>query len=744
MLNGLMNIGQSALNAAQAWISVTGNNIANADTEGYTRRYVDQRDAGGLWMTRPGAEGLGVNAHQIMRIYDQFLDASYIAQMTSSERWDAHDTIMSTLENVFNEQNRNGLNNTLSAFFNAWSDLALRPDDVASRNNLVSYAKGLSDMLQNSVNAIKGVQNEMNLSINLAVDRVNDIANAIADLNQQITYQTIDGVSNPNSLLDERDRLVRELASYLDVETIDRGKGDFRVQLTSGQPLVDGRDVHEIQVLGPRSEDRKLPQSTYAGSVGFYGSDEFEYTVEVVRGGAAGKAGNADNPQFRVSLDGGKSWIRNDDGSEKLFDITRDLDQYDGNGNPITDPVTVKGIEVYFTLQTGPNGMVDTTSLENKFVAGDNFDIVPKDGLYWIEPTKGPQNITPMMDLNGNDMPNRVRGGKLTAYFNIRDDNCGRYLDELDAFAEALIWEVNRLHSQGTGLEKLAFVQGQTSVGTRPSQRETVLGMAQSGLADYDRLRDGTVSISFYNAQNDHYLDSAQILFRGADGKYSQSFDPAKHSLVDLADAINNLEITLHDAQTPINPLRATILPDNRITVEVTDQGQVQGLKFAFGTDTTGLLAALGLNTFFSGHDAETLGLNSQIYNNVNFVASAQVNGQYETNRGDNLIASQIAALQDKEVTISTFWKTVQNQTIPEFYANLVTTVGADKRLSRTNAEYQGALTADLNERRASVSGVNLDEEMANLIKYQHSYTAAAKIITTADQMLQTLLGLKQ
>ena len=92
----------------------------------------------------------------------------------------------------------------------------------------------------------------------------------------------------------------------------------------------------------------------------------------------------------------------------------------------------------------------------------------------------------------------------------------------------------------------------------------------------------------------------------------------------------------------------------------------------------------------------------------------------------------------------ATFWKTVKDQSLSEYYANLVTTVGSDKRRSATNADYNKALSDDLNERLQSVEGVNLDEELSNLIKYQHSYTAAAKLITTADQMLQTVLGLKQ
>ncbi|MBD5607881.1 MAG: flagellar hook-associated protein FlgK, partial [Desulfovibrio sp.] len=234
MLSGLMNIGQSALNASQAWISVTGNNLANADTEGYSRQYVDQKDAGGLTY-KPGAQPLGVNAQQIMRFFDAFLESRYVRQSTNSARWDQQDTIMASLENIFNEANRTGVSSALTNFFNAWQDLWLRPDDTSVRQSLLSYADNLADMFKSTEKAVKEIQEEMDVSINTAVSRVNEISTAIADLNKQIERHTIDGMSNPNSLLDKRDQLVRELATYVDVETVDHGKGNFRVQLSTGQ-----------------------------------------------------------------------------------------------------------------------------------------------------------------------------------------------------------------------------------------------------------------------------------------------------------------------------------------------------------------------------------------------------------------------------------------------------------------------------------------------------------------------------
>ncbi len=709
MLGNLFTIGKSALDASQAWISVTGSNIANADTEGYTRRYVDQRDAGGI-TTRCGEEGLGVNAQQVLRYFDQFLEKSYVAQSTISSRWGEHDTIMQSLESIFNEANSTGLNDTLNRFFTGWQDLALRPENIASRTSLLSDAETLAQMVKSTMQSIRAIQTEMDVSIKSGVDRINEIAQAIGDINREITVTTIDQVSNPNDLLDKRDQLVRELASLVDVTTVDRGKGDFRVQLSTGQPLVEGTEVYSMAFMDARAENHLRPESAYAGNVQFDGTDEYEYTVEIVTGGNASTAANPPStPQFRVSLDGGKTWLRDEDGQEIHYDIT------DSDGDGKTDQVLVKDLRISFDVSAG-------------FEAGDQFDIVPKKGLYWIEPTRGPQNVTPQIDLTGMDNPDRVTGGKLAAWFGVRDDNCGRYIDEMDAVVSTLIWEVNHLHSQGAGLEKLTYATGQQSV----ENTRQPLGAPQAVTPFYNKLTEGNANFHFYDKTTGSYLGTSMLAFSSASG----NFDPATHTLEDVRDAFNNMTLT----GVTGNPIQASI-QDGKLLLAVNPSSDI---AFTFGTDTTGLMAALGLNTFFSGSSAETLALNSDVRNNCELISAGHVDGGNEINEGDNAIANAIGALSEKNVTITTFWKTVKDQSLSEYYANLVTTVGSDKRHSATNAEYHKALSDDLNERLQSVEGVNLDEELSNLIKYQHSYTAAAKLITTADQMLQTLLGLKQ
>lgn len=715
MLNGLFNIGQSALTANQAWISVTGNNIANADTEGYSRRYVDQRDAGGI-ISRPGEEGLGVNAQQVLRFFDAFLERAYIRQSTNSSRWNEHDTVMTSLENIFNEANRGGVSSSLNKFFTAWQDLAQRPEDVASRESLLAYADNLVDMINSTRKGVQSIQQEMDVSIQSATNRVNDLARSIADINRQITTSTVDGVSNPNSLLDKRDQMVRELSSLVDVETVDRGKGDFRVQLSTGQPLVDGQSAYELRVMGPQAENRLSIGSSYAGAVEFQGSDSHEYTLEIVNGGSVG---DTPPPQYRVSLDGGRTWLRDEDGQELRYDITDN----DGDGN--VDPVLVKNLKISFSSG------VD-------FSTGDKFDIVPKQGLYWIEPSRGPENITPQIRFDGTDNTDRVTGGKLAACFNLRDDNCGRYLDELDATASSLIWEVNRIHSQGAGLSKLTYLQGQQQV----QDSTQALGSAQAILPFSNRLQEGNVNFHFYNKTTGEYVSSGMLDFApGTPG--IQNFDPSRHSLEDVRDAINSMVDGDGNPLAP-QPLNASIQAGQLIIEANPAANPPEGVTFVMGVDSTGLMAALGINTFFSGDNSGNMAVNSQLHTDTHLIASGQVNGQHQVNVGDPVTAQEIGKLADKNVKISTGWKTTGDQTISQYYARLVTIVGSDRRLSKTNAEYHTALADDLEERTASVSGVNMDEEMSNLIKFQHSYTAAAKLITTADQMLQTLLGLKQ
>jgi len=755
MANVLMEIGKSALFASQSAIQTTGNNIANVNTPGYTRQYVRLDEQAGL-NYRPGRMGQGVNAVEVLRYFDAFLEKSYVDKHSTYSRWDQDSTLMSSVENIFNEANRTGISSQMSAFFSAWQDLSLRPQDMATRESLLSQADSLAGLIRSTDQSIRAIQDDMDTSIRVDVDHANELIRSIYDLSVQIKSNTQKGVSNPNDLLDKRDQLTRELSEIVDVSVYDR-EGEYYVRTQSGLPLVDDVSGYfSLDVQGPKAETH-LAQiagnpaqlSEYTGKVNFSGTDAYEYTLEIVNGGDAG--GNPP-PQFRVSLDGGKTWLKNDDGSDLLYDIPGNDPRYPASGPQQTLEIQVKNLKISFE---DANGNVN-------FNAGDRFVITPKSGVYFVAPTKGsteglpkdgsypytgPLNITPQTYFDGTENGLRITGGSLAAYFNIRDNICGGYLDRLDAVTNSMIWEVNNLHSQGTGLEKLSFLLADNAV----AATDVPLGAAHSGLDFYDRLTAGNLTFHIFDSSTGDYVGGGNPLEFSPDPVTgSTNFDPSRHTLQDVADALNKYTVTdtlgntVMDPNdpsgtTPLTPFKAEII-SGKLQITSTNAGYT----FATGSDSTGLLATLGLNTFFSGSNAEDVAVSADLRNDLSRVAAGKVDGGFEANVGDNDTAKAIADLMTKKVYISTMWQKTTNQSLNEYYNSLVAKVGSDTRSSQSNAAYSKALNDDLEMRQSAVSGVNLDEEMANLIKFQHSYTAAAKLITTADQMMQTVLGLKQ
>ncbi|MFA7382003.1 MAG: flagellar hook-associated protein FlgK [Desulfurivibrionaceae bacterium] len=159
--------------------------------------------------------------------------------------------------------------------------------------------------------------------------------------------------------------------------------------------------------------------------------------------------------------------------------------------------------------------------------------------------------------------------------------------------------------------------------------------------------------------------------------------------------------------------------------------------QFAFANDTSNFLQVAGLNTFFTGNNAASIGLNNVVENDFNNLAAATLGQQGQIFRGDNSNSLKITDIQHDEYI--TYAGGAKN-TLDGFYNTLVGQVANTTRTISHSFDSTVLVNTQLREIRDSVSGVSLDEEMANLIKYQHAYTAAARLITMSDEMLQDLL----
>ena len=167
--------------------------------------------------------------------------------------------------------------------------------------------------------------------------------------------------------------------------------------------------------------------------------------------------------------------------------------------------------------------------------------------------------------------------------------------------ASSLAWEVNRIHSQGAGLGRFAEVTATYEA----SRSDAVLGGREARLTYGERLSGGSLMVYLYSGAGEKAVSAVNLDFGGGQG-----FDPARHTLKDVADAFG-----------AVDGLSANIV-DGRLQIKAD-----KGFEFAFGSDSTGLLAALGINTFFDGSDARTLAVNQVVRSNLALVNAGHVNG---------------------------------------------------------------------------------------------------------------------
>ena len=258
-LSSLLSIARTALSASQLELSVTGNNIANASTPGYTRQ-IAQLEASTPQNTPIGQLGTGVTVDGVDRTRSAFLDSSYRSENSLLGEYTAQHDTLSGVEDVLNEPSDQGLGSTLDAFWSSWSDLA--NDPTGSANRVVVRERGQALALQlNSLSQRVTQQTSDTLAqLNQDVATVNSTVQRIADLNRQLAAAESGGKSAPD-LEDARDLALDKLSQIAPVRVIPRDQGSVAVYV--GDTLVlDGGTTRALSVqtnpdgtIGVRTQD---------------------------------------------------------------------------------------------------------------------------------------------------------------------------------------------------------------------------------------------------------------------------------------------------------------------------------------------------------------------------------------------------------------------------------------------------------------------------------------------------------
>jgi len=251
-LLNLMNIGKSALFANQAALNVTGHNIANVNTAGYTRQEVVLEIATPT-SNSAGYLGRGVTVDSVRRSYARFIEGQLLGQEQSLGKSTAMNEILSQVEQVFNDSAGMGLSEGLQSFFDSWESLSSDPGDSAQRTVLLSDAESMVSTAKQMETDLLETIGEINGEIADIAGQVNTIAGKIADLNEQITKIEAGGTgATANDLRDTRGSLVTELGKLVEVSTLEDGNGSLTV-IVGMRNLVDGTRVNKMTTTADAS-----------------------------------------------------------------------------------------------------------------------------------------------------------------------------------------------------------------------------------------------------------------------------------------------------------------------------------------------------------------------------------------------------------------------------------------------------------------------------------------------------------
>ncbi|MGD9975141.1 MAG: flagellar hook-associated protein FlgK, partial [Desulfatirhabdiaceae bacterium] len=221
--------------AHQLALNVTGHNIANVNTPGYTRQRVNLV-TNSTQATPVGTLGTGVNVTKIQRLVDRFTGTRINQNIQDQGRFQATHQALEQVETVFTETEDYGLSHSMNAFWNAWQDVAANTTGYPERLALTSAGTVMVDNFNQSRASLSAIQNDLDTAIQDGVSQINDIADKLNSLNKIITDLTNQGQA-PNDLLDQRDSLLNNLSELIDF-TASETDGKLTVTLGDGKILV--------------------------------------------------------------------------------------------------------------------------------------------------------------------------------------------------------------------------------------------------------------------------------------------------------------------------------------------------------------------------------------------------------------------------------------------------------------------------------------------------------------------------
>lgn len=700
----LFNIATSGVNASNRLLQTTSSNIANVNTEGYVRErtsFVSQL-AGGV--------GRGTTA----RVIDQFAQNQLRRDTTTVGEWEVYENKINAIDNILASE-ANSLASGLSNIFAAIQTAADDPSSVVSREVVLGEARQFLSQIGNISGFLEREEDELNLQFNDSIEQANSLIEAIGTLNQAIVVAEGNNPDvEPGALLNQRDLAINQLASLLSIEIRDgAGVGNtINVSLSSGESLVLDDGSFNLLALGSSADltTQELQLTTsfenknntvinvrednLGGSIGglFRFRDEVLGIAQRDIGQLAVAFGDAMNSQNRLGLD---------------------LDQQLG-GNIFALP-EFTGLPF--------DGTSGDLTVNGRFTAGEGVNVTDADIKITVTGVDGsappqPDEIT-IEFLEGNGEPKRDESGNPVIFTGV---TVGAGFSEIEGGID-IEFDTTEAYAVDNEflLQPVKFAGSDIALATnRPEDLAFALPIRVTPDAD----NFGDLKVTATRVTN-------TTVGTGTD---RSAFDGAG----DIDDVASSPSATLGaPAQIVFDSAsQFTVLDSagNTITVVtgVTDYQNLLAQAQASGAGPAWPAAFSSLEDY-PGYDVSLEG-----------EPAAGDRFTFEYNTGgldDNRNAILLAQLQEEGLVQLSSQSDNQARTLHEAYSSLVGAVGSESANADITLQAAEALKAESSEWLNSVSGVSLDEEAANLIRFQQSYSAAARILSTAQTLFDTLLS---
>ena len=714
----------SGMKTAQAQLDIIGRNIANVDTVGYTRKTAQQVN-----VIKAG-NSMGVSLGEVRRSVDEGLLKSYLSSNSLTSNYSAQNDYLSKAETLLGTpQGNNSLSANVADLQAAFDTFTTDVTSSANRYNLLNQASTITSRLNSISVEIQKLRGDADLQITDAVDQVNDLLNQIDNLNDEIVKYDILGYEGTADLLDQRDQALRELSGLIDISYFKRETGAIVIQTTNGITLLDN-DPH---LLSHSALTQASSTTTYAGGGinGIY-VDGKDITASIKGGELQGLIQIRDTtlPSLQSQLDElagnlmeqinqvhnqGTAYPNTPD----ILTGTRTFIQ--GADGSYPQSIRLESGDVRFTIFDAEGKQVSTTTLKGGlgFTKG-SVSYMAQKIQDWLQSADGPN--LPQAQVYINNSGNLV--------IDTGDSNYGfSIVDEASSTPGSTQQDVT-----------LSFDAGNNGL----------FAQSYQGFSSFFGLND-----MFVKQTGDSIYDSKVVSANANLGvnemtiwSFSDSSNGFNFGTITISpnDSLSDIVNLINENPALNGAMRASLVPNGSgymLRIENLNGDQLEITE----TQGNDLLGRLGMAPSYV-NTAQTIEVQENLMTDPGLISASSPSfdastGKYVMSPAANNIANALAQGFTSSITFKQSGTIAQTQTTLANYAStFVGNIASQTSTMESSLAYQQELTNSLATKEATVSGVDLDEELGQMIIFQQTYAACAQAFTASKEILDMLLSI--